>query len=72
MKRFQVHIEGFTVDGEWWEQPDFVTRYAAQISCPVKGCHNFYTSQQKRTAISAQSKVRESLRKHIKSKHKGS
>lgn len=69
MKRFQVHIEGFTVDGEWWEQPDFITRYAAQLSCPVKDCHVFYTSQQKRTAIRAQIAVKDSMRKHLKKKH---
>lgn len=70
MKRFGVHIEGFTFEGEWWEQPDFTPRYAAQLSCPVKGCETFYTAQGKRAANKAQSDVKSSMRRHIKKKHK--
>ncbi len=67
MKRFKVHIEGFTIEGECWEQPDFIPRYAAQLRCPK--CDTFYTAQQKRTMFKAQSDVKNSMRKHIKKKH---
>lgn len=69
MKRFDINIEGFACDGEWWQQPDFIPRYAAQLSCPVKECKAFYTSEGKRTASRAQSDVRNSMRRHIKNKH---
>ena len=67
--KFRVHLGGFTFDGECWAQPDFVTRYAAQLRCPVKGCETFYTSEQKRSMSRAQSDVKGSMRKHIKNKH---
>ena len=65
---FKVHIEGFTIEGESWIQPDFTPRYAAQLKCPK--CDTFYTSEGKRTAIAAQSNVKSSMRRHIKKKHK--
>jgi hypothetical protein len=68
--KFQVHIEGFTFDGECWRQPGFTTRYAAQLTCPVKDCGTFYTAEQKGTMSKAQSDVKGSMRRHLKKKHR--
>lgn len=65
--RFGVHIEGLTFEGQWWKQPDWTPRYSAQLTCPK--CKTFYTSEGKRTASRAQSDVKNSMRRHIKSKH---
>jgi len=67
VSKFGVHIQGYTFYGECWSQPDFITRYAAQLRCPK--CDTFYTSEQKRTMSRAQSDVKNSMRKHIKKKH---
>lgn len=68
MKTFRVHVEMLTVDGLWWKIPEYLEKYGASIQCPR--CKVKYTSRPMDTVLKAQTKVKNKLKSHVKSKHK--
>ncbi len=51
------------------QEAGFSVRYAAQVSCPIDGCRSFYNSSNRNTEESAATRVKNSLRKHLRKKH---
>lgn len=70
MPSFRDKIGSVTVDGSWWIESGFTSRYAAQFSCPFKDCESFYTAQNYNTEGRAKSAAKNKLRSHINKKHK--
>lgn len=70
MPSFRDKIGNITVEGSWWPEGGWTTRYAAQLSCPFKDCDSFYTAQNYGTEGRAKSAAKDKLRNHINRKHK--
>ena len=63
------NVNGKAVKVEIWEQVNWNTKYAGQVSCPDPNCETFYTSQHHTSPNNAKSAVMKRLREHYKKKH---